>query len=172
MEHVQFRDAGIYGTRHALFAVATIAAGLLVAFLVGTGEADGSQPQAYPVVAPPWQGAGAADGSDAVRRAAVEDTAREHLNALPLHAVGQLYVECSHEAIARSLGSGEAELCSVVYDVLLTRHFGGDFDALLAWSRLQHGAEQGDAVAPASPEPAAPVPAGGAVAARADPQDR
>jgi hypothetical protein len=31
--------------------------------------------------------------------------------------------------------------CSVGYDVLLKKHFGGDFEQLLAWSRSVQAAE-------------------------------
>jgi hypothetical protein len=48
-----------------------------------------------------------------------------------------LYVDCSNEAEKRLLGSGEAAVCSFVYETLKRRVFGGDFDALLAWSRAQ-----------------------------------
>jgi len=36
-----------------------------------------------------------------------------------------------------SLGSNGIALCSIGYEILLTRTFGGDFFALLAWSRSQ-----------------------------------
>src|SRR5688572_8292255 len=39
------------------------------------------------------------------------------------------YSDCSREAMRRGLGSGEAALCSIVYETLLTRVFGGDFEA-------------------------------------------
>ncbi len=48
-----------------------------------------------------------------------------------------LYVDCSNEAETRLLGSGEAAVCSFVYETLKRRVFGGDFAALLAWSRAQ-----------------------------------
>lgn len=39
---------------------------------------------------------------------------------------------------------GETAVCSVGYDVLLKRHFGGDFEALLACSRRQRHATAAD----------------------------
>jgi hypothetical protein len=67
--------------------------------------------------------------------AAPSDAARDHLNRLPADQVKSLYVACSDEADRRTLNGGEVAFCSVVYDILLTRHFGGDFHRLLAWSR-------------------------------------
>lgn len=44
------------------------------------------------------------------------------------------YLHCSRAA-KRSLGTGGVAVCSVGYELLLQRTFGGDFNALLAWSR-------------------------------------
>jgi hypothetical protein len=44
----------------------------------------------------------------------------------------RLYVWCSCEALRRRLDYVEATGCSLVYETLLRRGFGGDFDALLA----------------------------------------
>lgn len=49
-----------------------------------------------------------------------------------------------------ALSGGEAALCATIYEVLLRRHLGADFRALLVWSR-QHGpagAGRRDFVAP------------------------
>jgi hypothetical protein len=59
------------------------------------------------------------------------------LNATPESCLQTLYLRCSSEAIRGRLGRGEIAACSVVYETLLKRSFGGDFDALLAWSRQQ-----------------------------------
>jgi hypothetical protein len=45
------------------------------------------------------------------------------------------YADCSNEAERRLLGSGEAAVCSIIYETLKRRVFGGDFAALLAWSK-------------------------------------
>jgi hypothetical protein len=63
-----------------------------------------------------------------------------------------IYVDCSSEAEQRLLGTGEAMACSVVYETLKRRVFGGDFDALFAWSRTQRTAQ-------ASDRGASPIPA-------------
>lgn len=44
------------------------------------------------------------------------------------------YLHCS-QAGRRSLGMGGVAVCSIGYELLLQRTFGGDFYALLAWSR-------------------------------------
>lgn len=63
------------------------------------------------------------------------DSARRLLDAMSADDVKALYLECSGDATQRRLGSGEVVFCSIVYDVLLKRHFDGSFDALLAWSK-------------------------------------
>lgn len=47
------------------------------------------------------------------------------------------YLKCSHAAVQGLLGSREIAFCSLGYEVLLQRVFGGDYFALLAWSRGQ-----------------------------------
>ncbi len=47
------------------------------------------------------------------------------------------YVRCSRAAMQQRLGGEEIALCSVGYELLLTRTFRRDFHALLAWSRTQ-----------------------------------
>ena len=69
------------------------------------------------------------------------DPLRGRLEGLTASQIKQVYLNCSNQAIERRLDGGEAARCSIAYDVLLKRHFGGNFDALLAWSRQQGGAE-------------------------------
>ncbi len=45
------------------------------------------------------------------------------------------YLGCSRDALLGTLDWDEIAACSVVYETLLTREFGGDFFALLAWSK-------------------------------------
>jgi hypothetical protein len=45
------------------------------------------------------------------------------------------YVRCAHAAMQQALSGTEIALCSVGYELLLTRSFRGDFYAFLAWSR-------------------------------------
>lgn len=65
------------------------------------------------------------------------DPARARLEQLGEREIKSLYRICARQAIERRLGSGEIAHCSVVYEVLLARHFGGNFRALLTWSRAQ-----------------------------------
>lgn len=48
-----------------------------------------------------------------------------------------VYLRCARESSQRLLGFEEAARCSIAGEVLKSRHFGGDFNALLAWWR-QH----------------------------------
>jgi O-glycosyl hydrolase len=57
------------------------------------------------------------------------------LRALPEAELKDAYSTCSHHAMERALGAGEAAACSMVYETLLKAVFGGDFEALLLWSR-------------------------------------
>ena len=62
---------------------------------------------------------------------------RAGIEALSMQEAKQFYLDCSRAAMRGRLGSGETAVCSIGYEVLLERHFGGDFYALLAWSRSQ-----------------------------------
>jgi len=84
-----------------------------------------------------WDAGAATADAGSAGLAGSLDAARDRLMQLPADTVKQIYVQCSQQSLTRRLGDGEAALCSIVYDVLLTRHFGGDFHALLAWSRQQ-----------------------------------
>jgi len=70
------------------------------------------------------------------------------IKSLPEADLKKFYQRCNRAAIRGQLGSGEIALCSVGYETLLQRHFGGDFHALLAWRRNPDG----------KPEPARPSP--------------
>jgi hypothetical protein len=60
-----------------------------------------------------------------------------HLRALPDDQLKTFYLRCSGAALRGALGAGEIAACSLGYETLLARTFGGDFHALLAWSRQQ-----------------------------------
>jgi hypothetical protein len=68
-----------------------------------------------------------------------QDPTRGPFERLSERDIKQYYLACAGEAIGRRIGSGEIKACSIAYDVLLTRHFGGDFMALLSWSRAHEG---------------------------------
>jgi hypothetical protein len=63
-----------------------------------------------------------------------------HLHDLPPARLEAFYLACSDAALAGRLGHGELAVCSMGYETLLQRRFGGDFTALLAWSRRQAAA--------------------------------
>jgi hypothetical protein len=65
------------------------------------------------------------------------DSVRAGIEALSEREAKQFYLDCSRAALGGRLSNGETAACSIGYDVLLKRHFGGDFHALLAWSRSQ-----------------------------------
>src|SRR5262245_26744822 len=65
------------------------------------------------------------------------DPARAAIERLSEHEIKAFYARCSQEAADRKLDGGEAMSCSIGYDVLLNKHFSGNFNLLLAWSRAQ-----------------------------------
>lgn len=62
-----------------------------------------------------------------------------HLETVPENDLKTVYLHCSREAPRGTLGFGGIASCSVVYETLLRRVFGGDFYSLIAWSRAQRG---------------------------------
>lgn len=50
------------------------------------------------------------------------------------------YLACDRASMSRILDGSEAMQCSVVYEELKRREFGGNFERLFAWSRAQHSA--------------------------------
>lgn len=56
---------------------------------------------------------------------------------MPDAQLKRVYVACSNAALHGALGTSDIPFCSLVYEALLQRTFGGDFFALLAWSRAQ-----------------------------------
>jgi hypothetical protein len=66
--------------------------------------------------------------------AAAEDEIVARMQRFSDADLKRFYLHCSRAA-TRSLSSGDIAVCSVGYELLLRRTFGGDFDALLAWSR-------------------------------------
>ena len=72
------------------------------------------------------------NGSEAM---ALGDPIRDALEQLSEHELKTFYSRCSQESVERRLDGGEAMACSISYDVLLNKHFSGDFKNLVAWSR-------------------------------------
>ena len=53
------------------------------------------------------------------------------------HCLKRLVVECNAAASRQLLDAGSAFACSLGYEALLRRGFGGDFQAMLAWWRTR-----------------------------------
>ena len=71
-----------------------------------------------------------------VEERATRDRTKARLERLSDSDLKSFYLECSRTG-RRALGMGGVAECSVGYELLLQRTFGGDFYALLAWSRRQ-----------------------------------
>ena len=56
---------------------------------------------------------------------------------MPESCLKALFVGCSDAAGRQLLDMGSAAMCSMGYEALLKRGFGGDFHALLGWWRIQ-----------------------------------
>lgn len=79
------------------------------------------------------------DSGPRLERAGLEagasDSIRQRLERLSEQEMKRFYVGCSQADTERRLDSGGVMACSIGYDVLLKKHFAGDFDQLLSWSR-------------------------------------
>jgi hypothetical protein len=65
-------------------------------------------------------------------------TALDHVTPAELQSA---YLECDRMAMTTALDFGTAAGCSVVYEALKARMFGGDFERLLEWHRRQRAAQ-------------------------------
>ena len=70
------------------------------------------------------------------------------IKSLPEEDLKKFYRQCSRASVRGHLGAGEIALCSIGYEQLLQRHFGGDFRALLAWRRAPEGERDSSTVRP------------------------
>ena len=61
----------------------------------------------------------------------------DEIRRMPDNELRQMYLRCARVTEQRRLDGDEVVACSVGQDSLLTRTFGGDFDALLAWSKRE-----------------------------------
>jgi hypothetical protein len=59
------------------------------------------------------------------------------LQQMPESCLKSLFIECSHAAGERILDLGSAAFCSMGYEALLSKGFGGNFHALLGWWRRE-----------------------------------
>jgi hypothetical protein len=53
---------------------------------------------------------------------------------IPIEKLKSTYLRCENAAVNAKLGTGEIMLCSVVYEELKQRAFGGDFNRLKDWA--------------------------------------
>ena len=60
-----------------------------------------------------------------------------HSGVTPLEKLKSAYLQCEQTAVSGRLGTGEIMLCSVLYEELKQRAFGGDFPRLKAWADEQ-----------------------------------
>ena len=72
-----------------------------------------------------------------VSTASTAQTDRSHLAAVTVDELKLMYLECDRRAGQTLLGSSEAAHCSMVFEELKQRGFGGDFRHLLAWWQAQ-----------------------------------
>jgi hypothetical protein len=62
---------------------------------------------------------------------------RDHLNAAAIDQLKLVYLECDRRASDAVLDLSDAAHCSTIHEVLKQRGFGGDFDRMLAWWKLE-----------------------------------
>jgi hypothetical protein len=63
---------------------------------------------------------------------------------VPIDELKRAYLSCSGAALSGRLSGGEIMACSLVYEELKRRAFGGDFHKLLAWSKTQPPAQRAE----------------------------
>jgi hypothetical protein len=66
--------------------------------------------------------------------------AATELRTLPVPELQRLYLACNREAERGLLSAGDAAACSLTYEELLRRGFGGDFKRLLACWQAERAA--------------------------------
>lgn len=64
--------------------------------------------------------------------------ALESFERLPESCLKALFVVCADAAGRQLLDMGSAAMCSISYEALLKRGFGGDFHALMGWWRARY----------------------------------
>ena len=70
---------------------------------------------------------------------AVGQADESRLKTMTVDDLKSLYLACDRAAMRGLLAAGAIAQCSAVYEELKRRAFGGDFERLLAWSRLDPG---------------------------------
>jgi hypothetical protein len=64
---------------------------------------------------------------------AVAQANRQVVDSLTIEQLEITFLECDRRASVELLGFGDAAECSVIFEALKQRAFGGDFNRLLAW---------------------------------------
>jgi len=62
------------------------------------------------------------------------------LKRVPIDELKRVYLSCDRAAAGGQLNTGGIMYCSIVYEELKRRAFGGDFEKLLAWSKAHPSA--------------------------------
>lgn len=62
------------------------------------------------------------------------------LKRVPINELKSVYLSCGRAAVSGQMNTGGIMYCSIVYEELKRRAFGGDFEKLLAWSKAQPSA--------------------------------
>ena len=69
--------------------------------------------------------------------AAQAQPARDGVGHLSVTELKRGYLACHRASMRRALAAGESMQCSMVYEELKQRAFGGDFERVLAWTHTQ-----------------------------------
>jgi hypothetical protein len=72
---------------------------------------------------------------------------------LTIDELKHVYLTCNRTAASGQLNTGRIQYCSIVYEELKQRAFGGDFDRLLAWSSANPSAKEGRTFDAREPRP-------------------
>jgi hypothetical protein len=129
---IQSRSWSIYRAAAIILGIATVL--WLISYCAAVGTVNPAHAAADEV------GATAAGVENIARLHGAQEMIREHLEQLSEHDIKLFYVRCSQEVLDRRLDGGEAMACSIGYDILLKKHFAGDFEQLLLWSRATSAA--------------------------------
>ena len=102
------------------------------------------------IVSSAWLAAAQEPGSDCRVPAAPAHPLADRVGVLssferlPDTCLKALFADCSDAAGEQLLDLGSAAICSIGYEALLKRGFGGDFHALMGWWRSQRGGTVAD----------------------------
>lgn len=75
--------------------------------------------------------------------AALAQAVQTEMDKLGVEQLKAIYLLCSDATLRGRMSTSGTMHCSVAYEELKRRAFGGSFDQLLAWSRAQPAASEG-----------------------------